>query len=461
MNATLHAIDSLSQRRIMVVGLGDTGLSCVQFLCAQGCTPELVDTREQPPALPTIRQQFPRLRCHLGADDSALLADAELIVLSPGMARSHPLLAKVPATVPVIGDIELFATAVTAPVVAITGSNGKSTVTTLLGEMARVAGIQVAVGGNLGPPALTLLDPEVALYILELSSFQLETTASLRPAVATVLNLSPDHLDRYPDLATYATAKARIFQGAQQAVSNRDDPVATALADAQLPARRFGLMPPEQPTDWGLVRETATGDDWIACGEARLLRVADLHIIGTHNLANVLAALALGTALGLPQDAMLQAAQDFTGLAHRCTWVGDWNGVRWINDSKGTNPGATVSALRGCARPDGAIVLIAGGDGKGADFATLALAIREHCRDLILIGRDAPLLAAACAALPQDSRVRLHHTGELERAVRLAATLAQPGDTVLLSPACASFDQFTDYRHRGECFVAAVQEICG
>jgi UDP-N-acetylmuramoylalanine--D-glutamate ligase len=308
------------------------------------------------------------------------------------------------------------------------------------------------VGGNLGEPALDLLADDRELYVLELSSFQLETTASLEPAVAALLNVSPDHLDRYADLAAYAAAKARVLQGAAVAVLNADDPLVQAMAGGT--ARWYFTLGEPQGPDWFGLRSDG-GDTWLCRGGETLLRAAELLIPGRHNLANALAALAMGEALGLPRDAMLTALRSFRGLPHRTEFVAAAGGVAWFNDSKGTNPGACIAALEGLHDGSAArTVLIAGGDGKGADFTALAPVVARCARAVVLLGRDAPLLAAALHAT-----VPLVEVADLRAAVARAAELAEPGDRVLLSPACASFDMFRNYEQRGELFKAAVREL--
>ena len=447
------------QPKTLILGLGKTGLSCARWLHAQGVPVAVTDSRPQPPGLAAVREELPDLPLFLGDFDAAALAVAERLVISPGIALGDPRLAPaIGRGVEVVGDIELFARAVQAPVVAITGSNGKSTVTTLVGEMARASGLCTAVGGNLGEPALELLDPTIQLYVLELSSFQLETTRSLRPRVATVLNISADHLDRYPSLEAYAATKASLIRGAEVGLLNRDDPRVAAMAGLAGEDRWFGLGPPRTggtaPADYGL-REVG-GVTWLARGEELLLRADELPLAGQHNLANALAALALGEACGLPLAARMAALRTFRGLDHRTVLVTERRGVRWFDDSKGTNPGATVAALRGLIDPQrpGRALLIAGGEGKGADFTELAEAAAETARVVILIGRDGPLIARALAG-----RVPTRQARDLEEAVRLADQLAQPGDVVLLSPACASFDMFDNYEHRGRVFVAAVEGL--
>ena len=459
MNSFFHPQgDSLgppAQPKTLVLGLGKTGLSCARHLRAQGVPVAVTDTRSKPPGLDAAREEMPDLPLFLGDFDAAALAAAERLVISPGIALGDPrLAAALGRGLEVVGDIELFARAAQAPIVAITGSNGKSTVTTLVGEMARASGLKTAVGGNLGEPALDLLDPTVELYVLELSSFQLETTWSLRPRVATVLNISADHLDRYPSLDAYAATKASLLRGTEVALLNRDDPKVAAMAGLAGGDIWFGLGAPQAEADYGLLeREGAT---WLARGDQPLMRTDDLPLAGSHNLANALAALALGEVCGLPLASRLAALRVFQGLAHRTVLVAERRGVRWFDDSKGTNPGATVAALRGLIDPagPGRAVLIAGGDGKGADFGELAETIGHTARAVILIGRDGPRIDGALAG-----RVPTQKARDMEEAVRLAAAVALPGDSVLLSPACASFDMFDNYEHRGRVFVAAVKGL--
>lgn len=347
-----------------------------------------------------------------------------------------------------------------APVIAITGSNGKSTVTTLVGEMARAAGKNVKVGGNLGTPALDLLPAnaiegaiEPDLYVLELSSFQLESTFTLAPHAAVVLNISPDHLDRYDSLDEYAAAKQRIYSNAAVQIVNLDDEHAARLADAHRVCIGFGLQPPsagnEGAGNYG-VRE-CDGRAWLMRGDERLLPVDEIRMAGRHNLGNALAALALGDAVGLPRAAMFETLRTFGGLPHRTQWVAEANGVVWYNDSKGTNIGATLAAVQGMDRP---VVLIAGGQGKGADFRLLRAGLEGRLRAAVLIGEDAPLIEAALQGV-----ATLVRADTMEDAVQAAARQAQPGDAVLLSPACASFDMFKGYDHRGDVFMDSVRRL--
>jgi len=445
------ATDLQREPRTLVVGLGVTGLSCARFLVNQGVEVAVTDSRDQPPAIARIREELPDVALFLGGFDADIFARAERIVVSPGVSLQQPLIAAAQQRgVEVIGDIELFARSVTAPVIAITGSNGKSTVTTLVGEMARQAGKQVRVGGNLGTPALDLIeDFEPDLYVLELSSFQLETVSSLRCRAAVVLNVSPDHLDRYASMSDYVRTKQRIYAGAALQVVNRDDASAAALAVGGGQLVSFGLDGPGGALDFGVVDTGA--DAWIVRGSERWMPVAQLRIAGRHNLSNALAALALGDAAGLDKQAMLQVLREFQGLPHRTQWVAEHNGVAWYNDSKATNIGATLAAVQGF---DGPLVLIAGGQGKGADFAELAAGLDKRVKAVVLIGEAAEEIQQALG-----TRVPTRRADSMRAAVRLAAQLAQGGDIVLLSPACASFDMFDNYQHRGAVFMQAVQEL--
>lgn len=437
-------------RRTLVVGLGKTGLSVARYLSRHGVPVAIVDSRETPPGLEALRAELPAdVALFLGGFKIEAFERAERVVVSPGVSvRESQIAAAAARGVPVIGDVELFAQVAAAPVVAITGSNGKSTVTRLLGIMAQQAGKQVRTGGNIGIPALDLIrDTEPDLYILELSSFQLETTRSLRPVAAVVLNISADHMDRYPDLEAYSRAKQVIYKKAGMQVVNADDPVAARLAAPGYPQLRFTLQAPGRD-EYGL-REVQ-GVSWLARGEERIMPLAELRMAGRHNVMNALAALALGEVVGLPRDAMIETLREFQGLPHRMQLVTVRDGVRWYNDSKGTNVGATLAAIDGV---EGQVVLIAGGDAKGADLSPLAAAMRQKGRGAVLIGKDAPQLQA----LLQRS-VPVKPAVDMTQAVRLAAGLAQTGDSVLLSPACASTDMYRDFEERGDVFVRAVRE---
>jgi UDP-N-acetylmuramoylalanine--D-glutamate ligase len=437
----------------IVVGLGKSGMSLVRFLARQGLPFAVVDTRANPPDLATLREQFPQVEVRCGELDVEYLCRASELLVSPGLAIATPALQAAAARgVKLSGDIDLFARYAKAPIVAITGSNAKSTVTTLVGEMAVAAGKKVAVGGNLGTPALDLLSDDVELYVMELSSFQLETTDQLNAEVATCLNLSEDHMDRYADLPAYHLAKHRIFRGARQVVVNRDDALSRPLVADQLPCWYFGLGKPDFKR-FGLLEEN--GEKHLAFQFDTLLPVRELKIRGAHNQSNALAALALGHAVGLPMEAMLATLRQFAGLAHRCQWVGERQAVSYYDDSKATNVGAALAAIEGLgADIAGKLVLIAGGDGKGADFSALKAPVGRFCRAVVLLGRDAELLADALGDAAPLIRVKT-----LEEAVARAAELAEAGDAVLLSPACASLDMFKNFEERGRLFAQAVEGL--
>jgi len=450
----------------LIVGLGKTGLSCARYFAKSGESFVVIDSRNAPPGLAELHNEFPQATLSLGGFDAALLARAQRLLISPGVTLAEPAVAAaIRDGVEVVGDIELFARAARAPVVAVTGANGKSTVTTLVGEMIRDAGFEVRVGGNLGPPALDLLadtqsnqspsgvvnpaggiKDEPDFYVLELSSFQLETTRSLNAAAAVVLNISPDHLDRYDDVSDYVAAKQRIYRGDGVMVINDDDAWVRGMIEPGRKLVRFSLAAPA-PGDFGICERD--GQLWLAKGAELLLSAAELRIKGLHNVANALAALALGDAVGVPMPSMLDALRRFAGLPHRTQWVASRDGVDWYDDSKGTNVGATLAALQGMP---GKVVLIAGGLGKGQDFTPLKAAVAAKARAVVLLGQDAPRIARSLAGA-----VPVVHVKDMEEAVEQAARLAEAGDAVLLSPACASFDMFEDYEHRGEVFSAAVQ----
>ena len=436
-------------RSALVVGLGRTGVSCVDYLSAKGLRVSVVDSRREPPGLDALRERRPWIDVHCGGFDPARFESAELLVVSPGVSLREPCIARAAARgVPVIGDVELFARAADAPVVAITGSNGKTTVCSMVAGMAKAAGRAVQAGANLGPPALSLLERDADLYVLELSSFQLERTSSLHAAAAAVLNVSADHLDRYRDLQEYAATKRRIYHHAAVAVVNRDDPLVRSMVEPGHRQITFSLSEPRSG-EFGL-RNTVAGP-WLACGADLLMPVAGLPLGGRHNAANALAALALGHAAGLPMPTMIEALGSFRGLAHRCELVTSAGGVRWYDDSKATNVGATLAAIEGLGEGR-TLVLIAGGEGKGADFSPLRPAVAARVAAAVLIGRDAPRLEAAIRGA-----TAVHHATSLEAAVDLAACLSRPGGGVLFSPACASFDMFEDYRARGEAFAGLVR----
>ena len=434
----------------IVVGLGKSGMSLVRFLAQQGVRFAVADTRANPPELETLKRDYPQVEVRCGELGVDFLCRASELYVSPGLAVSTPALAEAAARgVKLSGDIDLFARHAKAPIIAITGSNAKSTVTTLVGEMAAAAGKRVAVGGNLGTPALDLLADDVELYVLELSSFQLETTDQLNAEVATCLNISEDHMDRYSGLPAYHQAKHRIFRGARQVVVNRDDALSRPLIADQVPCWTFGLGKPDFKR-FGLLEEN--GEKSLAFRFEALLPVSELKIRGAHNQSNALAALALGHAVGLPMDAMLATLRQFAGLPHRCQWVGERAGVNYYDDSKATNVGAALAAIEGLgADIAGKLVLIAGGDGKGADFSALKAPAARFCRAVVLLGRDAERLAEALGDAAPLVRVQT-----LDEAVQRCSELAEAGDAVLLSPACASLDMFKNFEERGRLFAQAV-----
>jgi len=441
-----------SDRRTLVVGLGNTGLSCVRYLCEKGRELAVADSRSEPPGLEELREQYPEVPVYLGDFDPEIFAGFNELVVSPGVSIAEPAIRYAADNGALIrGDIDLFAEAADAPVIAITGSNGKTTVTTLVGEMAKAAGRKVAVGGNIGTPALDLLGQGAELYVLELSSFQLETTRELNALAATVLNVSDDHMDRYATKMDYFQAKQRIFNGCQNAIVNLDDALSTPMERDNLRFICFGFHRINPDT-------FSTRDDehgiWITFGFDNLLLADELALLGRHNISNVMAAIGLGHAAGLPMDVMLETVKNFKGLPHRCEWVRRFEDVDYINDSKGTNVGATVAAIQSLVPAQGKIVLLAGGDGKGADFSPLADPVSENCRAVVLIGTDAQLLASALG----DS-VTIHFKESMSGAVKTAASVAHAGDRVLLSPACASFDMFRDYMDRGDQFRQQVEGL--
>ena len=441
--------NSLRETHAVVAGLGKTGVSCVNYLLRRGARVSATDTRQSPPGLASLGAAAARIDLRLGGFDLSLLDDASQLLVSPGISLKEPIAVQARVRgVEVLGDIELFARAVRAPVIGITGTNGKSTVTTLLAQMAAADGRRVLAGGNLGEPALDLLEqPAPDLYVLELSSFQLETTSSLQLLGGVVLNVTSDHMDRYASLQDYADAKARIFAHARAAVLNIDDPLVAAMRSANRRTLTYSIE--RSDADYTLLtRGTAR---WLARDGEPLLDLAQVKIGGLHNAANALAALALGETAGLSREAMLDTLRRFSGLPHRSQWVAQINGVTYIDDSKGTNVGATLAAVGGMTVP---LVVIAGGDGKNQDFTPLAQGFRSRVHDAVLIGRDALLIAAALHGV-----CAVHHAATLEEAVHRASVLARPGDAVLLSPACSSLDMFRDYAHRGTVFAQAVDAL--
>ena len=441
-----------TEKRV-VVGLGSTGLSCARYLYQRGIPFTVIDTRAQPPALNELRREMPDVEVFSGDYPSEIITRATEIIVSPGMSIDAPIVLQAKAAgAYVVGDIDLFMREATAPVIGITGSNAKSTVTELLGQMALDAQLNVGVGGNLGTPALDLLSPERDLYVLELSSFQLERAGRLGLTVATVLNLSADHMDRHCTMSAYQQAKHRIFHGCKTVVVNRDEPLTIPIRSADVEVISWGMDKPEAGS-FGLCYQADV--EYLCNGLEALLPVSELSLTGRHNVANALAALALGHAAGLPLANMQSALQTFKGLPHRCELIADIRGIRFINDSKGTNIGATEAALYGLGGASN-VLLIAGGQSKGADFSQLQQAVSRHCKLLIVLGEDAPSLVQALS-----SCVAVLYVSSLEEAVSAAAMSAEVGDVVLLSPACASFDMFSGYEQRGDAFRQIVSGFAG
>ena len=448
----IEMTEIVKQFDTVVVGMGNTGLSCARFLSEKKIHFAMVDSREKPPMQHTIETSFPEVPLYTGAFNSDLLCLAGTVLLSPGVSINEPaIINAINAGVSVYGDIELFCRHIKSPVIAVTGSNGKSTVTTIIAEMARTAGISVGVGGNLGPPALDLLkEPEPELYILELSSFQLETVSSLNALAAVVLNISEDHMDRYSRMDEYIIAKSRIYNGNGVMVLNLDDPKVSNMRREGRNIIGYTLSDPES-NDYGI--RTYAGTQWMVYGDEKIIPTSEVQIAGSHNISNALAAIALSNVLQLPQAAIKQVLVNFPGLPHRCQKVAEFDGITWINDSKGTNVGATCAAITGLAGNKN-IILIAGGDGKGADFSLLSEAAKKHLYAAVLIGRDGPIIKNVLQAyIPVIDAI------DMNSAVAAAANLARNGDIVLLSPACASYDMFDDYRARGESFMQSVNKI--
>ena len=454
----VEVIETGKQFDTVVVGLGRTGFACAKYLAAQGTNFAVTDNRDEPPMLDEMKSAFPSVPLYLGRFDDSLLVDTDHLLVSPGVSLQEEAITQaINAGVEVYGDIELFCRNNSVPVIAITGSNGKSTVTTLVAEMARAAKINAVEGGNLGTPVLELLTDEMPdqtpdIYVLELSSFQLETIASLNAVASVVLNVSPDHLDRYEDLKKYSQVKERIYDGSGTMVINLDDAIVANMSRDQRNSIGFTLSEPEAG-NYGL---RDYGDvSWIVKGCEKLIPVNDLRIKGEHNIANAMAAMALAESLGCSLDAVLKVLRSFPGLDHRCQWITEHANVQWINDSKGTNVDATCAAIQGLSSNEN-LILIAGGDGKGADFSKMEEIAEGRLKAAIVLGKDGPNIGKVLLNV-----VPVHSVDTIELAVKVAARIAKTGDIVLLSPACASLDMFKNYQARGEAFVAAVKKVIG
>jgi UDP-N-acetylmuramoylalanine--D-glutamate ligase len=455
-------MSQLRDQSVLVLGLGETGLSLARWLGAQGARVRVADSRVNPPGVDVLRRDCPQAEMRCGAFDDSLLDGVARIAISPGVPLADPFVQRAIARgIPVEGDIELFAqqlnprsSILNPKVIAITGANGKTTVTSMVEHLCKASGKDAVAAGNISPAVLDVVlargDRQPEVWVLELSSFQLETTHTLNADAATVLNVSEDHLDRYDGMDAYAAAKARIFHGGGVQLLNRDDVRSMFMARPGRHIVTFGLDAPKNESDWGIVRDGA--DIWLVQGGERLLKASELQVAGLHNVANALAALALCRAIDLPMQSLLAALRGFKGLPHRVERVAEIDGVVYYDDSKGTNVGATEAALKGLGCK---AVVILGGEGKGQDFSPLNQAVAQHARAAVLIGRDAPLIEAAL----QGCGVPLHRAADMNDAVHKSADLAQRGDAVLLSPACASFDMFRNYAHRAEAFVAAVHEL--
>ena len=448
-------IDTLSQRfalnpqtaKVLVVGLGNTGISVAHYLQKLGFNFAITDSRDKPPLRDAFFQVMPDTPVFTGGFDEAAFKVATHLVVSPGVSLTEKSIVKALANgTKLVSDIDLFACSVNVPIIAITGSNGKSTVTTMLAEMAKAAGKKVAIGGNLGTPALDLLAQVAELYVLELSSFQLERTSALNATATTVLNISADHLGRHADLGEYARKKHTIFKGDGVMVINADDPLVADMEEAGRRSLRFSV---KKEADFYI----ATHDDveYLQYREQRLMPLAQLPLEGRHNAANALAALALGVAIGLDPQALCAALKTFKGLPHRMQRVAQIRGITWVNDSKATNIGACVAALEGYDRK---VILIAGGEGKGQDMNELRPVIHEKAKSVVLMGKDAGLIKQVL----QDC-VPVYAAANMTQAVQMAASIAEVGDSVLLSPACASLDQYKNYQDRGEQFAKAVLDL--
>jgi len=447
---------SIRNRDVVILGLGLTGLSAARWASRHGARVRVADTRDAPPNAARLAAELPRVPILTGTFTDETFAGVDMIVLSPGLSKDQQVIADAVARgAELVGDVELFARALPPEqkLIAVTGSNGKTTVSALTGELLRTAGLKTEVVGNIGEPVLDSVaphergEPWPEVFVVELSSFQLETTISLKPTVATVLNVTENHLDRYPGMDVYAAAKARVFAGGGQQVLNRDDSRSLAM---RLPGRTvhsFGADMPQSEDEWGMVVSHEV--PWLARGDALLIAASDLALVGRHNALNALAALALASTVAEIDARVLATLAQFRGLPHRMERVAEIGGVLFVNDSKATTVAATQAALEGSGRP---AVLIAGGDGKGQDFAPLKRSVEEHCRAVILLGRDAPVIAAALSGV----KIPVETTSTLEVAVAHAIARARPGDIVLLSPACASLDMFRDYTERGERFRAAI-----
>jgi len=436
----------------VIVGLGKTGLSCVRYLINQGLNIAITDSRIEPPELTTLKTEFASVPVYLGEISAEILLASDQIILSPGVSLDNESVKQaIENGIPVYGDIELFCQQAKAPIIAISGSNGKSTVTTLLAEMTTKAGIKTCVGGNLGTPALKLLDDDIPdLYVLELSSFQLETTFSLSAHASVVLNVSPDHMDRYSNLNEYANAKKKIYSGKGLMIINQDDELVRAMADDSRQIVNLSLTEPVG-NNFGVVKDK--DEVWLCQGDNKIIKQSELGIKGEHNVANALATMALVSSVDVPNNVVVETLKSFAGLEHRCQKITTINNVSWYNDSKATNVGACIASIKGLCDL-GKIILIAGGDSKGAELSSLAPVIKQHVKNVLLLGVDAIKLSDVIG-----SDVEHEFVADMDEAVKLASEIAASGELVLLAPACASLDMYENYQQRGDAFVSAVKTL--
>ena len=439
----MQYLNEIKNKQITVLGLGVTGLGIVRFLLSHGLTPKVIDSRVTPPGIDWLKEHAPTLDTHFGNLDDAELCSSDMIIISPGLSLKIPAVANaINAGVEVIGDVELFARINSKPVVAVTGSNGKSTVVTLAYEVLKQAGYKVALGGNIGTAVLDLLSDDFDVYVLELSSFQLDTTTSLKPVSATVLNVSEDHLDRYDSYQAYIDSKLSIYDGAELIIVNADDRQTHPVERGSTPLISFGA----QQGDYHLAQHNGE-THFMVKGDA-FLPVDTLAVVGKHNYLNTLAVMALLSPFEVSKEQYKNALGQFNGLAHRCQFVAELNGVKYFNDSKATNVGATIAAIDSLASGGENLIVIAGGDAKGADLNALKPYIEQHVKALICFGKDASDLAAITN--------KSYLTNNMEEAVTLAKVLSSTGNIVLLAPACASIDMYNNYMQRGDDFVQCV-----
>ncbi len=435
-----------------VVGLGKTGLSCVRYLLNKGLKIVVTDSRMNPPGLSTFKTECTSVPIFLGKINAEILLSSDQVILSPGISLHNEAVKQAIANgIPVFGDIEIFCQQAKAPIIAVSGSNGKSTVTTLVAEMTRRAGLNTCVGGNLGTPALELLNEDIPdLYVLELSSFQLETTFSLSAHASVILNVSPDHMDRYANLNEYANAKKKIYSGNGLMVINQDDDVVKAMDDNLRKSISFTLNKPEKNNFGTIIRNSEV---WLCQGDNEIIKQDELGIKGEHNVANALAAIALATSVNVPFDSMVKTLRSFSGLEHRCQRVATIKEIDWFNDSKATNVGACIASIKSLSDL-GEIILIAGGDSKDANLSSLKPIIAKHVKHVLLLGLDAKKIANVI-----DPEVTYDFVTDMTEAVNTANDLAEAGEVVLLAPACASLDMYESYQERGTAFVDAINML--